>query len=146
MSFASAVAVVETHLSTATSSRQFTVQGGDPGLPTKKTAYWAYASSAENELIPETLTDHPYSERLTIGFLWPVATRAGVPARALEVECQAVTRAFLGALQGDRKLGGNCEALTIGEFVGGWLTTDQWVRTVTGTIDLGFTDIEPIAE
>lgn len=145
MTWSGAITVLEAHLATSVTGYSFAIIGGDPGVPARKTVFWAYAGSQDNELIGETLTDHPFSERITVGYLWPVATRQGV-TRELEMEVRQVTRALIAALEGDRKLGGNVEALTIGEAVTGWLTTDAFVRTSTITLDLGFTDVEPIAE
>ena len=148
MSFASAITVLETHLGTASAAATvgFTIQGGDPGLPQRKTACWSFAGAGDNPLIAETLTDHPFSEFVNVAFYWPVGTRAGAPARDLEFEVRAVTRAMIGALEGDRKLGGNCEALTINDADAGWLIAGEsaW-RVVTIPLVLGFTDEEPIS-
>jgi hypothetical protein len=142
-----AISTIEAHLATATSGYQFTVHAGEPGLPAKKTACWFYGGSTDNPEIAETLTDHPFGELVTVRFFWPVGTRAGTPNRTLELEARAVTRALIGAFEGDRKLGGNVEALTIGDAEAGWLNTDnQAWRLVTIPLTLGFTDVESIGE
>jgi hypothetical protein len=146
VTWASAISTIETHLATATSGYQFTIQGGEPGLPPKKTACWFYAGSADNPLIAETLTDHPFAELVSCRFYWPVSQRSAGPSRVLELEVRAVTRALITALEGDRSLGGNVETLTIADAEAGWLNTDNsaW-RLVTVPLTLGFTDTEPIS-
>lgn len=146
MTWTGAITAIEAHLTTATAGYQFTIQGGEPGLPSKKVACWYYAGSADNPLIAETLTDNPFAELVTCRFYWPVSQRSGNPARALELEVRAVTRALITALEGDRSLGENVEVMTIGEAEAGWLNADAgaW-RLVTVPLTLGFTDTEPIA-
>jgi hypothetical protein len=133
-------------MATATSGLQFLITVGEPGLPAHKTACWYYAGAGDNPLIPETLTDHPYAEFVSIRFYWPVATRSKEPARALEEEVRAVTRAFIAAVEADRTLNGHCEVATITDADAGWLNTDNAIwRTVTIPLVIGFTDDEPIA-
>jgi hypothetical protein len=148
MTFVAATATLEAHLLTAsgTAAVGFTIQGGDPGLPARKTACWYVAGSGDNPLIDETLTDHPFGDFVNVAFYWPVANRSSTPMRNLELEVRAVTRAFIRAVEGDRDLGGNCETVTIGDADAGWLVADggSW-RVVTIPLILGFTDEEPIS-
>ena len=144
MTWAGAITAIEAHMTTAGTAHG--QRGGEPGVPSGKVSAWYYTGSGINELIPETLTDHPFSEGVSVRFYWPVATRDSIPARTLELEVRQVTRAFIAALEGDRSLGDNVEVLTISDAEAGWLEADgaAW-RIVTVPLALGFTDSEPIA-
>lgn len=133
-------------MATATANYQYQVFGGEPGVPSRKTVCWFITGSGENELIPETLTDHPFGDDVSVRFYIPVATRAGVPSRAVEMELRDVTRSLIALLEGDRSLGDNVEALIIHDAEAGWLTVDNgWWRIATVPLSLGFTDTEPIS-
>lgn len=144
MTWSGAITAIEAHMLTAAPGHG--QRAGEPGLPPRKTAAWYYTGSADNALIAETLTDHPYSEGVSVRFYWPVATRDEIPSRTLEEDVRAVTRAFIAALEGDRSLGGNVETLVISDAEAGWLEAEgsAW-RIVTVPLALGFTDSEPIA-
>ena len=147
MSWDGAITALEAHMTTATSTYQYQVFGGEPGVPARKTVCWFFTGTGDNELIAETLTDHPFGDDVSVRFYIPVATRAGVPARAVEMELRDVTRRFIAAVEGDRDLGGNVESLTIQDAEAGWLTVDNgWWRIATVPLSLGFTDIETITE
>lgn len=144
MSFAGAITVIEAIMLAA--APEHSQQGGEPGIPARKTAAWFYVGTGENGLIGETLTDHPYEERLTIRLYWPAGTRAGTPSRTLELDVQARTRALVAALEGDRSLGENVSAVAISDAEAGWLEADgAAVRIVSLPIALGFTDLETIS-
>lgn len=146
MTWSAAIAALEAHLVTATSPYEYAQFAGEPGTPPRKTACWFYAGTGENELIGETLTDHPYGDNINCRFYIPVSSRAGVPARSVEMELRDVTRRLIAALEGDRDLGGNCDALVINDADAGWLTVDNgWWRISTVPLVLGFTDLEPIS-
>lgn len=145
MTWDGAITTLETHMGTATATYQYQVFGGEPGVPARKTVCWYFTGSGSNELIAETLTDHPFGDDLAVRFYIPVATRAGVPSRAVEMELRDVVRRLIAALEGDRDLGGNVEVMTINDAEAGWLTVDNgWWRIATVPLSLGFTDTEPI--
>lgn len=125
----------------------YTIQAGEPGAPPKKTGAWWYDGLGQNPLIPETLTDAPWGDLVTVRWYWPVSTRAAGPSRTVEMEMRSVANAFYDGLQGDRDLNGNVESLTVGDFNAGWLSIDNgWWRTLTCPLTLGFTDAIDIVE
>lgn len=145
MSWDNAITTLETHMNTAVTGYQYEVFGGEPGVPGRRTVCWFLTGTGDNDLIPETLTDHPFGDDISVRFYIPVATRAQVPSRAVEMELRDVTRRLIAALEGDRDLGGNVEALTIHDAEAGWLTVDNgWWRISTVPLSLGFTDTEAI--
>lgn len=147
MSFDAAVTVLEAHMTAAgTAVGQFAIIGGEPGIPARDTIAWWYDGTGENPLIPETLTDHPYGDAITVRAFWPVSNRTAGPARRIELECRALARTLIARLEADRTLGDNLEVLTIGDADAGWLNIDNgWARIVTIPLVFGFTDDEPIA-
>lgn len=149
MSWSGAITVLEALLTaagTASATTPFSIQAGEPGVPPRKMIAWWWDGDGENPLLPETLTDHPYGDNVTIRAYWPVATRSAGPAETLETEIRALNRAIKAALELDRTLGDNCEVATIGDASSGWLSADNgWWRTLTIPLVLGFTDLEPIA-
>lgn len=141
-----AIAALEAHMATATSTYQYTQMAGEPGTPPKKSVAWFYGGASDNPLINETLTDHPFGDLVSVRFYIPVATRSAAPSRAVEMELRDVTRRLIAALELDRDLGGNCAALVINDADAGWLTVDNgWWRVCTVPLVLGFTDVEPIS-
>lgn len=144
MTWDGAITTLEAHMVAAGTG--YAQRAGEPGVPATKTAAWYYTGSGENPLIGETLTDHSYAESIEVRFYWPVASRDAIPARELEDEVRATTRAFIGLLEGDRSLGENVTDTTIGEAVAGWLDLGGGAhRVVTIPLSLGFTEAEPIA-
>ena len=124
----------------------FAQRAGEPDAPPQKTAAWYYDGTGDFDLIPETLTDHPFTERVSVRFYWPVSTRDSIPARTMELEIRTVTRAFVGLIEGDRSLGEQVVVATPAEVEAGWLSIGaQWWRIVTVPLVLGFTDEEPIS-
>jgi hypothetical protein len=144
MTWTGAVTAIEAHMVTASSEAH--QRAGEPGVPVKHTAAWYYVGSADNELIGETLTDHPFGDNIEVRFYWPVADRAAVPSRSLEMTVRQTARAFIAAIEADRSLGENCEVATPGDAEAGWLDLGgaAW-RIVTIPVSIGFTDLEPIA-
>lgn len=121
-------------------------RAGEPDAPAQRTAAWYYDGTSDFDLIAETLTDHPFAERVSVRFYWPVATRDAIPSRTLELDIRTVTRAFITRIEGDRSLGEQVVVATPSEVEAGWLSIGaQWWRIVTVPLTLGFTDEEPIS-
>lgn len=146
MTWDGAITTLEAHMVTATSTYQYTQFAGEPGLPAKKTICWFIAGVGDNPHIAETLTDHPFGDFVNVRVYIPVSNRSGTPSRSVEMELRDVTRRLISALEGDRTLGDNCEAITINDADAGWLTVDNgWWRISTVPLILGFTDTESIS-
>lgn len=144
MSYDSAVTVLESHLDAVATTYKYTTQGGEPGTPPRKLIAWWFDGDGENDLIGETLTDHPFGDRIRVRVYIPVATRAVNPSRAVEMELRAVIRAIKTRLWADRDLGGNVESLVIDDSDTGWLSLDNgWFRVASFGLGLGVTDTEP---
>lgn len=149
MSWDGAITTLEaimTAAGTATSATTFTVWAGEPAIPPRKMYAWWYEGPDVNDLIPETLTDHPFGEALTLRAYWPVSNRNKEPSRVIETECRTLARETVARIEADRSLGENVTHVTIGDAAAGWLSADGgWWRTLTIPLVFGFTDSEPIA-
>ncbi len=64
MTWLLAVTTLEAHMLAAAPAH--TQMGGEPGIPSRKTAAWMYDGSGDNDRIPETLTDHPFGEGVSL--------------------------------------------------------------------------------
>lgn len=147
-SFSSAISSLETILTTAAATvSQFTVIGGEPDGPPHRTLAWWYEGSGPNPLIPDTATDAPYAENVTIRAYWSVGTRVNNPNRTLELEVESLARAITSRLELDHDLGGNLSSLVIGDASAGWTqnTLGAWWRLLTIPLSLGFTDLEAVS-
>lgn len=151
MTWDGAITALEAHMTAAgtavaPSAAPYLVAGGEPGVPPRKMLAWWYDGLGDNPLIPETLTDAPFGDRLTLRAYIPVANRAGVPSRAVEMELRDLANELFTRLEGDRDLGGNCVPIETPEFETGWLTIDNgWWRTLSCSLVINFTDEVPIA-
>jgi hypothetical protein len=144
MSWDAAITALEAHMAAAAPG--YSQRAGEPDAPPQKTAAWFYEGTGDNEFIGETLTDHPFGERVAVRFYWPVATRDAIPARTLELEIRNITRTFIARIEADRSLGEQVVVVTPSEVEAGWLSIgQQWWRIVTVPLVLGFTDEEPIS-
>lgn len=145
MSWLAAIEALEAHMAAA--APDHAQRAGEPDAPPKKTVAWFYEGTGDNEFIGETLTDHPFGERVAVRFYWPVATRDAIPARTLELEIRNITRTFIARIEADRSLGEQVVVATPGtDIEAGWLSIGaQWWRIVTVPLALGFTDEEPIS-
>lgn len=144
MSWTAAITALEAHMAAAAPSH--TQMGGEAGIPARKVAAWFFTGTGDNELIAETLTDHPFGDGVTVRFYWPISTRAAAPARTLEMDARDVTRTLIARLEADRDLGGNVESLTINDATAGWLEADGAAcRIVDVPLILGFTDTETVS-
>lgn len=144
MSYDGAITALESHIQAVADTYKYNTQAGEPGTPPRKLITWWYDGDGANDLIEETLTDHPFDERLRVRIYAPVSTRAVNPSRALEVELRTVVRTLKARLWADRDLAGNVESLTIEDSDTGWLSLDNgWFRVASFGLGLGFTDTEP---
>jgi hypothetical protein len=145
MSWDAAITALEAHMAAAAPG--YSQRGGEPDAPATKTVAWYYEGTGDNEFIGETLTDHPFGERVAVRFYWPVATRDAIPSRTLELEIRSITRAFIARIEADRSLGEQVTVATPDDDIeAGWLSIGaQWWRIVTVPLTLGFTDEEPIS-
>lgn len=148
MTFAGALTVLATHLTTAGAASTPTITdigAGEPGIPPGRCGRYWYEGDGASEKVPQTLADRTFMERLTLRFFWPAATRDKAIAAALEVDVQATARALSHALIGDSQLGGNVVDITLGNSDAGWLLLDggAW-RTLTVDLGLHFVDIDTI--
>lgn len=153
MSWTGAITALETHMTSAgtaaagtANTSQWTTWAGEPAVPPRKLVTWWYDGAGDNPLIAETLTDHPFAERVVIRWYIPVSNRSKEPSRTVETELRTAARQFIANVEGDRTLGDNCEVAVIEDGSAGWLAIDDgWWRTWTQPLLLSFTDTEPIA-
>lgn len=152
MTFAAALAVLDTHLVTAgatlSAANAITdVLAGEPGTPPGRCArYWYEGDGAPARMGGQrTLGDQMTGERVTVRLYWPVSTRDRTVAPRLEADVQAAARAIKHALIGDSTLGGNCTDMEVGDADAGWLLLDSatW-RTLSIPLVLDFVDLDPI--
>lgn len=151
MSFSGAMTVIGTHLTAAGAAVTPAIANVRRGAPMRIAEplirFW-YTGDSDSELIPATLTDATFAERIAVGAYWPIADGSENVAQQVDIQTQALKAEIRHRLLADGDLGGNVAECEVGDFTVEYLElfTGGWAAVLLTTLDLHLTDTDTFAD